>query len=116
MTLDTARFGVMNDTKWSELRNAMLGIASQERPRFQIKDFSSPDPWPVDGEWYYHFCAAPYSLIEWVDLHLVSEHQRDEIRARLIAIHLPGYETDIGFRVLGYCQSGIAVGFIGDQV
>ena len=42
--------GVMNNTKWDELRMAMYGLA-ESRPRWRTKDVSGYlSPW--DGDWF----------------------------------------------------------------
>jgi hypothetical protein len=101
----------MNDTKWEELRLAMSAIAEQH-PQFRIKDLGRAEPWPWDGEWFYHFRLRPYREIEWVDLRVRSETQRALIRERLHQIHVPGIETETGFRVFGWIAPGNAVDYI----
>lgn len=106
------RVGVMNDTKWDELRHAMYALGTNS-PRFRIKDVAAESSSDWDGEWYYHFRLLPYSKIEWVELRVTSSAQRVIIRQRLREIRVPGEETSEGFRILGWIQSGTAVGYIG---
>ena len=103
--------GVMNDTKWEELRCAMLEM-DRLHPQFQIKDVASATPDAWDGEWYYHFRLRPYSTIEWCDIRVSSEDQRQAVRDKLRAIHLPGQTTDDGFRIYGWVQSGVHVKYL----
>ena len=102
---------VMNDTKWEELRLAMSELAEQH-PQFRIQDLGRREPWPWDGEWCDHFRLRPYREIEWVDLRVRSETQRVLVRERLQQIHVPGIETETGFRVFGWIAPGVAVHFI----
>ena len=104
--------GVMNDTKWEELRLAMSGLGHLH-PQFQIKDLESDNPSLWDGEWYYHFRALPYSTIEWCELRVGSEEQRRAVLQSIRTINLPGYETSDGFRILGWVRQGDFVDYIG---
>ncbi len=102
--------GVMNDTKWDELRLAMYSLGDQS-PRFRIKDIGhEPSSW--DGEWFYHFREVPYREIQWVELHVDCDEQRDRVRNQLRHIHVPGMETDEGFRVFGWIDSGVTISYI----
>ena len=103
--------GLMNDTKWDELRIAMHELGEWS-PRFCIKNFGCDEPWSWDGEWYYHFALAPYQEIEWVDLGVRCEQQRTLVRDRLRIVHVPGVETLDGFRVFGWVRPGIPVNYI----
>jgi hypothetical protein len=103
--------GVMNDTKWDELRLAMYALGPLG-PRFRIKDRGREEPWPWDGEWFYHFRGRGYDAIKHVDLAVGSPAQRDAVRERLRAIHLPGVETDDGFRVYGWVARGAFVDYL----
>jgi hypothetical protein len=104
--------GVMNDTKWEELRLAMYGLG-RLHPHFQIKDVDSDKPTLSDGEWFYHFRLRPYSTIEWCDLRVWSDEQRHSVLQCLRMIHLPGYETEEGFRILGWVRGGEPISYIG---
>ena len=66
---------VMNDTKWRELRQAM--IEREHKPRFRLQCLLAPptDPERWDGEWYYHL--PTFVWIEWLDIdpiHRPSNH------------------------------------------
>lgn len=103
--------GVMNDTKWEELRLAMHALDSL-RPRFQIKDRDAESPAAWDGEWFYHFREQSYDSIQWVDIETLTPEQRAAVRECLRAIHVPGVETKIGFRVFGWVSPGAPVDYI----
>ena len=101
----------MNNSKWEELRVAMLGLGPL-RPQFSIKDRDREEPHSWDGEWLYHFRDREYDAIEHVDLSVNSPQQRDAVRDRLRAIHLPGVETDGGFRIYGWVKRGEFVDYL----
>jgi hypothetical protein len=103
--------GVMNNTKWEELRVAMYELGPLH-PQFRIKDCDREEPWPWDGEWFYHFRQRDYDAIEHVELRVCSAGQREAVRERLRAIHLPGVETDDGFCIYGWIRSGQSVDYL----
>jgi len=90
----------MNNANWEDLRQAMDGLAAH-RPKWRAKDISGYlSAW--DGEWFDHFRNEGYASIEWVELHVASSEQRAIVPAALREIHLPGEETEHGFRIYGY--------------
>jgi hypothetical protein len=103
--------GVMNNTKWDELRLAMYELGGN-RPQFQIKCRDIPTPAAWDGEWYYHFRGTGYEDIEWVDLRVDSPERRQAVRDCLVRIQLPGYETTQGFRIIGWVKAGSPIEYI----
>lgn len=103
--------GVMNDTKWEELRLAMYGLGPLH-PQFQVKDLESHEPSTWDGEWFYHFRLLPYSTIEWCDLRICSEEQRLAVLECLRAIRLPGESTANGFHIHGWIRTDQTVSYI----
>lgn len=105
--------GVMNHTKWEELRLAMYELGSLH-PQFRIKDrdFDGPSLRGWEREWFYHFRLRDYDVIEHVDLRVTSPEQRDAVRERLRTIHLPGVETEEGFRIFGWVKPGQFVDYL----
>lgn len=103
--------GVMNDTKWEELRQAMYALRPLA-PRFRIKDRDCDEPWPVDGEWFYHFRGKSYDSIEWVDLFTPDPEQRQLVLDILCTVHVPGTLTPDGFRIYGWVAAGSVVAYI----
>jgi|HubBroStandDraft_6_1064221.scaffolds.fasta_scaffold1567026_1 hypothetical protein len=94
-----------NNTKWSELREAMVAIYPRH-PRFRVKGLNWTDEWPWDGEWYYHFrLDHHWKNMEWVELKpgsleiSISSDEIAEVCRRI------GFETerhgDI-VRIIGY--------------
>ncbi len=102
--------GVMNNTKWDELRMAMYGLA-ESRPRWRTKDVSGYlSPW--DGDWFYHFRAGDYDSIEWVEIQIATPAQDEGVLELLRRIHLPGERVAQGFRIYGYVPDGARVNYI----
>ena len=66
----------------------------------------------ADAEWFYHFRARGYGDIQHVDIFVESQPHRERIRSALKRIHLPGEETDDGFRVYGYELPGRALDYL----
>jgi hypothetical protein len=102
---------VANDTKWRELRIAMLDLDSTERPSFRCMDVETGHLGECDSEWFYHWLAGGWQWMEWVEL-LVAPQQRDTVRAILAKIRFAGEETAEGFRIYGYLRAGQAVNYI----
>ena len=53
-----------------------------------------------------------YETIEWVDLRVESNEQRELVRKCLVNIHVPGITTSEGFRIFGWLESGVHVEYI----
>jgi hypothetical protein len=100
---------VMNNTKWRELRLAMLDL--ERRPRW-ISTATNGHRAPPDGEWFYHFADGGYSDLLQVDIIAEDDAHREMIRAALRPIHLPGEETEAGFRIFGYARPGQVIDFL----
>jgi hypothetical protein len=95
--------GVMDNTKWDELRLAMYAIKPTPRYRcMMINGHYSRE----DAEWFYHFREGGYEDIQYVDIFAESQPLREQISSALKKIHLPGEETGDGFRVHGYAPPG----------
>jgi hypothetical protein len=110
---------VMNDTKWTELADAMQTF--QPPPAWRCKDISATAPGPWDTEWCYHI--QPFHTIEWLEIEFVhatpktgkvsarlTPAERTEaearLRATLSALGVP-YSIEEGLvRVWGYTRPG----------
>ena len=101
---------VLNDTKWDELRLAMHELGPL-RPQWSTKDLSGYIC-PYDGDWFYRFREGGYRTIEWVDIRVDTPEQREAVQAVLRRVHLPGEQTDSGFRVYGHVPLGTTVNYI----
>ena len=100
---------LMNDTKWNELRLAMDGLG-ELHPLWRTKDLSGYlSSW--DGDWFYHFQSGGYKSIEWVDIQIRSPHQEMAVLKLLQQIHVPGHQTENGFRVYGHAPEATAVNY-----
>jgi hypothetical protein len=102
----------MNDTKWRELRMAM--VERTEKPRYRVQCLLSqptpPDNW--DGDWFYHL--PTFAWIEWLDIdpihvksrgHLLEAARVDltqEILDLLRSLSIPCETQDGLIRIYGY--------------
>jgi len=101
----------MNETKWNELRFAMCGLG-EASPKWRTLDVQNGHLSGWDSEWFYHFALGGYKSIHWVEIAINSAAQRKTVLARLAAIHVPGEETDVGFRIFGYGELGAAISYL----
>lgn len=101
---------LMNNTKWDELRLAMYGLGEMS-PQWRTRDISGyVSPW--DAEWFYQFRAGGYASIEWVEIQITTTDQDAAVLNILRTIHLPGEQTEQGFRIYGHVPSGTPVSYI----
>jgi hypothetical protein len=101
----------MNNTKWEELRSSMYALATLS-PQWRTRTLGSGHVSAWDSEWFYHFKAGGYEDIEWVEIRITSEAQKNKVLSQLKRIHVPGHETDNGFKVYGYAESNQIVNYI----
>jgi hypothetical protein len=102
---------LMNDTKWNELRLAMYQLR-QHSPQWRTLDVENGYLSEWDGEWFHHFQIGGYKTIEWCEIKITSRDQYDAVRDALEAVHVPGEQTEHGFKVIGYAQNGVAVDYL----
>ena len=105
------QLGVMNDTKWEEIRLAMYSLG-ELHPKWRIRNRETGFVSPWDGEWFYHFREGGYATIEWLEIATVSEAQRAAVLGELRAIHVPGEAIRSAFRVYGYVLPGFPVEYL----
>jgi hypothetical protein len=105
---------LLNDTKWEELRIAMLGLGALS-PQWRTQDLQSGYLSSWDSDWTYHFRAGSYSTIEWVEIKTTTSEQSAAVLSVLKLIHVPGRRTDEGFRIYGHSKEGDALEYIGDS-
>jgi hypothetical protein len=67
---------VMSDTKWDELRLAMYELKATPAWRTKCWENGYISEW--DKEWFYHFREGGYELIEWVEIRIESEEQKQK--------------------------------------
>ncbi len=112
MALHSDYYSVANDTKWRELRVAVLELAPSEQPRFRCKSLETGYLSEWDGEWYYHWTIGGWDWMEWAELSVETAAQREPVRAILKRIRFAGEETTEGFRIYGYVRNGETVDFV----
>src|SRR5262245_57150643 len=105
------RTRVMNNTKWEELRQAMIALG-ELAPAWRTRHVASGHVTPWDREWFYHFREGGYGSIEWVELEFSSAEQAAAVLAALAPIHLPGDKTEKGVRIYGHVRVGQVVSYI----
>lgn len=105
-------FSVANDTKWGELRSAMLDLDHSDQPDFRCKSLESGVLSRWDGEWYYHWQQGGWEWMEWAELSVKTARQRDLVRIILKRIRFAGEETAEGFRIFGYVRNGEPANYI----
>lgn len=100
---------LMNDTKWDELRLAMYRI---DPPPLWSTSVIGGYRSALDREWFYHFRNRGYKDIVLVDILADDPMHRERIREALRTIHLPGSETEKGFRIYGYASPDQSVDYL----
>lgn len=95
-----SRIGIMNNTKWDELRSAMYEL--DPSPKWRTCDLENGYVCRWDGEWFYHFNEGGYEKIDWCEIRIDSDEQEKEVLAILRRIHVPGERSENGFRIFGY--------------
>ncbi|MBR0780320.1 DUF6678 family protein [Bradyrhizobium iriomotense] len=105
-------YSVANDTKWRELREAMLSLAPSDQPRFRCKSLETGNLSQWDGEWFHHWTSGGWDWMEWAELATETAHQREFVRAILQRIRFAGEQTAAGFRIYGYIRNGEVAGYI----
>jgi len=105
-------FSVANDTRWRELRDAMLNLAAPDRPRFRCKSLETGNLSQWDGEWFHHWASGGRHWMEWAELSTETAHQRELVRAILRRIRFAGEQTTAGFRVYGHVRTGETADYI----
>ena len=101
----------MNDTKWDELRLGMYELGDVS-PRWRTRTRRTGYVSNWDREWFYHFREGGYDTIEWVEIATSSSDQHRAVLEVLRRVHVPGEETETGFRVFGYAQAGQAIDYL----
>ncbi len=102
--------GVMNNTKWDELRLAFY--AMRPPPRWRTRDVETGHISDWDREWYYHFRNEGYESIHWLEVAADTPEARDAIADILRKVHVPAESTADGLRVIGYILPGEAASYL----
>ena len=91
---------VCNDTKWEELRLAMLDLPGN-RPSWRTKSLNGfIYGWDVD--WLAHFRLGPHSEIEWCEISASDSLSCEELLAAIEPIGLSGLVEQDLIRIYGY--------------
>lgn len=101
----------MNKTKWQELQEAMYEL-NENSPKWRSKCITNEFISEWDGEWYYHFSEGDFKDLEWVEINIENEKQKELVLEKLKAILVPGHEVENGFIVYGYIREGQSVNYI----
>ncbi|HHY72170.1 MAG TPA: hypothetical protein GX497_02885 [Bacillus bacterium] len=101
---------VMNNTKWEEIREAMLD--SPNVHQWRTKDIETGYICPWDDEWFYHFRIGGYKCIEWLEIKTETQEIRNEVLEVLKCIYVPGEALDDVIRVYGYVEIGKLVDYL----
>jgi hypothetical protein len=109
--VNTTMLPLMNNTKWEELRLEMYGL-DELHPKWRTKTINSDYVSGWDGEWFYHFREAGYESIEWVEIRIESPEQHAAVFEVLKAVHVPGHQTENGFKIYGYSNGELALDYI----
>lgn len=101
--------GLMNDTKWDEIRTAMYEYPASIK--WRTKDIESGYISNWDKEWFYHLKNAGYKTIEWLEIEVDNEKIKDDFIKILEEIHVPGEVLQNSIIIYGY-KNNEAVSYI----
>jgi hypothetical protein len=94
---------VCNNTKWNELRHAMLHMPEGKTPRWKSKDLNGHVTAYFDGEWYYHFSLGGYKTIEYVDIQSQDIETDESVLMVIRKIGMAAVRQDkLIWRIFGY--------------
>jgi hypothetical protein len=79
MSQNSDYYSVANDTKWRELRRAILDLDPADQPDFRCKNLQSGHLSQWDREWSYHWLTGGWKWMEWAELSVKTNRQRDLI-------------------------------------
>ena len=113
---------IMNNTKWSELRDLMLSLENlSPKYRTMCLRIQSEDGYYWDSDWYYHL--PTYKWIEWLDIdpihrkhqgQLINEKETDltkRIKEMLWSKSIPFSIEESYIRIWGYQRPGNQIKF-----
>ncbi|WLR42514.1 hypothetical protein LC087_17765 [Bacillus carboniphilus] len=99
---------LMNNTKWNEIRKAM--IEYDGTTHWRTKDIEKGFVSDWDGDWFYHFktngTSEDYKYIEWLEIKVPSLKMKNDVLNIFKNINVPGEIFEDVIRVYGYCQLG----------
>jgi hypothetical protein len=97
-------YPVCNDTKWNELREAMLSLPAETRPKWRSLSLNGFDRGWYDWDWSYHFFAGGgYRDLRHVDIASTDETTDAAVLAAIRTIGLAASRLEhLVWRVYGY--------------
>lgn len=98
--------GLMNNTKWKEIRDAMYDCPYVTK--WRIKNLENGYICDWDYDWFYHFRIGGYNTIEWLEIIPENDENSQEIIKILKQIHVPGEVLKDSIKVYGYKPEGVA--------
>ena len=101
---------LMNDTKWEEIRTAMIEFP--EPTFWRTKDIETGYISHWDRDWYYHFRTGGYNPIEWLEIKFENAKIKEELVNILRKIHVPGELSENRIRIYGYVKPGTFIDYI----
>lgn len=96
--------GLMNNTKWKEIRMAMDNYQGTVLWRIKNIDNGLLSNW--DSEWVNHFQLREYNKIQWLEIKVNSKEMKNDIIHLLRKIHVPGEVLDDSIKIYGYTKDG----------
>jgi hypothetical protein len=96
--------GIMNNTKWNEVRLAMYNLPYIIKWRTKDAKNGYISNWDV--EWYYHFMIGGYKTIEWLEIELTQE-TKESVLNELKKIHVPAEVLESSVKVYGYKDGNV---------
>jgi len=95
---------LMNNTKWKEKRNAMIGYP--RTTKWRTKDIRTGYLSEWDSEWFYHFSEGGYKTIEYLEIRFENQEMKSEILKLLMKVHVPGELKSESIIIYGYKEKG----------
>lgn len=89
-----------------------MNLLGPDSPQWRTRTIASDYPSNWDDDWFYHFRRGGYTDIEWLEITVRSDRQRAHVGAELRRIHVPGFATEFGFRVIGYADLSQRVDYL----
>ncbi len=93
---------VLNNTKWEEIRIAMY--LYKNPLKWRTKDVLNGYISYWDADWYYHFKNGGYETIEWLEIQVKDEEQKNDVLCLLKKINVPGEVGENSIFVFGYAE------------
>jgi hypothetical protein len=101
---------IMNDTKWNEIRKAMLWCTTSFFWRTIDVATGYISEW--DGEWFYHFSIGGYESTEYLEISFHNDREKMELLQLLRKIHVPGKIKEHSIFVFGCIEISEAIDYL----